>query len=91
MSDSSGQDWEAICELCGLCCFEKTVDQRGRFVTTRIPCRYLDIISRTCRVYGKRFKVGEGCVALSAELVRTADWLPDSCAYRRIFGNSDKP
>jgi uncharacterized cysteine cluster protein YcgN (CxxCxxCC family) len=75
-------EWEDRCRRCGLCCFEKSVDRRGRFVTTSVPCRHLDIISRECRVYGKRFTVGEDCVKLTPAVVRDADWLPDQCAYR---------
>lgn len=74
--------WEETCRRCGLCCFEKTVDRNGRLHTTRVPCRHLDIISRECRVYHKRLEVGEGCVRLTPEIVRRADWLPESCAYR---------
>jgi uncharacterized cysteine cluster protein YcgN (CxxCxxCC family) len=75
-------DWEEICKRCGLCCFEKSVDLRGKFVTTRNPCRHLDVISRECRVYHKRLEVGEGCVKLTPEIVTTVDWLPEGCAYR---------
>jgi len=75
-------NWEDTCLRCGLCCFEKSVDKHGRFVTTRIPCRHLDIISRECRVYHKRLEVGEGCVKLTPEVVHQVDWLPGSCAYR---------
>jgi uncharacterized cysteine cluster protein YcgN (CxxCxxCC family) len=78
--------WEESCRRCGLCCFEKSVDLKGRFITTKTPCRYLDIISRECRVYDKRFEVGEGCVKLTPEVVRNADWLPEDCAYRAISG-----
>ena len=74
--------WEDICQRCGGCCFEKAVDRRGRTVTTRVPCRHLDIISRECRVYPKRLEVGEGCLQLTPEVVMQADWLPDDCAYR---------
>lgn len=79
-------NWEEICRRCGLCCFEKSVDRRGQFFTTRTPCRHLDIISRECRVYHKRLTVGEGCVKLTPEIVRNADWLPDECAYRALAG-----
>lgn len=74
--------WEESCHRCGLCCFEKSVDLKGRFVTTKTPCRHLDIISRECRVYEKRLDVGEGCVKLTPDIVRKADWLPADCAYR---------
>jgi uncharacterized cysteine cluster protein YcgN (CxxCxxCC family) len=82
--------WEAVCNCCGLCCFEKSVDRRGRYFTTRTPCRHLDIVSRRCRVYHKRLDVGEGCVKLTPELVRAADWLPDECAYRALVGGDLK-
>ncbi|HKL25437.1 MAG TPA: hypothetical protein VJ910_04365 [Desulfuromonadales bacterium] len=75
-------DWEAICRRCGLCCFEKSVDERGRVTTTAVACRHLDVISRQCRVYHKRLDVGEGCVKLTPEIVAQADWLPEVCAYR---------
>jgi uncharacterized cysteine cluster protein YcgN (CxxCxxCC family) len=74
--------WEESCRRCGLCCFEKSVNLKGRFVTTKTPCRHLDIISRECRVYEKRLDVGEGCVKLTPDIVRKADWLPADCAYR---------
>jgi uncharacterized protein len=75
-------DWEDICLKCGECCFEKWIDADGSIITTRISCRYLDVVTRHCKVYSKRFDVGEGCVNLTPELVRAADWLPASCAYR---------
>ena len=79
--------WEEACNRCGLCCFEKSVDLRGRFVTTKIPCRHLDIINRECRVYHKRLDVGEGCVKLTPEVVAESDWLPADCAYRKVGRN----
>lgn len=80
--------WEEICNRCGLCCFEKKLDVRGRNVTTRVPCRHLDIVTRECRVYQKRFEVGEGCLQLTPEIVAAADWLPEDCAYRTAIKNS---
>lgn len=77
----SQQEWENICNHCGLCCFEKIRDNRGIIITTPIPCRYLDIYSRECKVYHKRFKVGEDCQQLTPELVARVDWLPEECAY----------
>lgn len=74
-------EWEALCRRCGQCCFEKDLDRRGRVVTTRVSCRHLDIVSRTCRVYRKRFEVGEDCVKLTPTVVRDALWLPEDCAY----------
>lgn len=78
-------DWENICLRCGECCFEKWIDADGSIITTRISCRYLDVVTRQCKVYTKRLDVGEGCVNLTPELVRSADWLPASCAYREYI------
>jgi len=83
-------DWESICQQCGLCCFEKYVDDRGRITTTPIPCRHLDVVTRDCRVYHKRLDVGEGCVKLTPEVVAEADWLPEECAYRKILGRGSR-
>lgn len=76
-------DWESVCKRCGLCCFEKSIDERGRVTVTTIACRHLDIVSRECRVYHKRLDVGEGCIKLTPEVVAQADWLPELCAYRQ--------
>jgi uncharacterized cysteine cluster protein YcgN (CxxCxxCC family) len=74
-------EWEALCNQCGLCCFEKSRLPNGRILTSRIPCAYLDIHSRQCRVYEHRFNVGEECQKLTPELVAEVDWLPEQCAY----------
>lgn len=77
--------WEDICRRCGECCFEKWIDGDGRVRETRIACRHLDIVTRECRVYHKRFDVGENCVELTPEVVRSASWLPRDCSYRRVL------
>lgn len=74
-------DWEGICKRCGLCCFEKWVEGDGTVHVTPIPCRYLDVVTRTCKVYHKRFEVDERCVKLTPEVVRSVNWLPEDCAY----------
>ena len=76
------QEWEDICNRCGLCCFEKIIDEKNRVITTRVPCRFLDLFSRECKVYHKRFEVGEECQKLTPEVVATVNWLPDECAYK---------
>jgi len=76
-------DWENICLQCGECCFEKWIDADGSVVTTRISCRYLDVVTRRCKVYAERLEVGEGCIQLTPEIVRSVNWLPASCAYRQ--------
>ncbi|MBN2645344.1 MAG: hypothetical protein JXR59_07720 [Desulfuromonadaceae bacterium] len=81
MPSLTTEQWEALCKRCGLCCFEKIRLPNGRVLTTPIPCRFLDLHSRSCRVYSKRFEVGENCQKLTPELVASVDWLPEECAY----------
>lgn len=82
-------EWENLCRRCGQCCFEKKYDEYGQIVTTRVACRHLDIVTRECRVYHKRFDVGENCVKLTPAVVAEADWLPACCAYREMIGTRD--
>lgn len=82
--------WEKICVQCGDCCFEKVIDPNGEIYHTSIPCRYLDINSRLCKVYHKRFETGEECIRLTPEIVKKVNWLSDSCAYVTLLRNPDQ-
>ncbi len=79
---SEWRDWENQCRRCGECCFEKTIDRYGCVHTTAVPCRFLDIHERTCRVYDQRQELEDDCVQLTPENIDTLHWLPASCAYR---------
>jgi len=74
-------EWESRCRSCGSCCFEKIEDEQGTIFYTRTPCRYLDVITRQCRVYDNRFAINPECVKLTAALVPTLRWLPRDCGY----------
>ncbi len=78
--------WETICKQCGLCCFEKIEDQDGTIFHTSIPCRYLDVVSRECNIYERRFEINPDCIKLTEELVRRLRWLHDTCGYRQALG-----
>jgi len=82
-NQEEAEQWEKICSRCGECCFEKKIDARGRIVTTTVPCRFLDIHSRNCRIYHQRQQAEEDCIKLTAENLPELDWLPEDCAYRR--------
>lgn len=84
------KNWEAICNRCGQCCFEKWVEGDGKIHVTPIPCRYLDVVSRTCKVYHKRFELDRRCVKLTPEVVRSVNWLPEDCAYVVHLRNLDQ-
>ena len=82
--DDSDDGWEQICLRCGNCCFEKWIDEGGTVYPTAVPCRYLDIHSRSCRIYHQRLQAEEDCIKLTPALVPQLNWLPATCAYRNL-------
>ena len=70
--------WEALCRRCGRCCTEKVLSA-GRVVLTTRPCRFLDGATRTCSVYGDRFRAEPGCVSSVEGLARGV--FPADCPY----------
>jgi uncharacterized cysteine cluster protein YcgN (CxxCxxCC family) len=81
----SEREWEMLCDGCARCCLVKLEDaDTGVYCYTRVACRYLDLHTCKCRVYHDRSHRRPGCVVLSAAKVREFEWLPDTCAYRRL-------
>ena len=75
----SSPDWEAICLRCGRCCYEK-IDFEGRIYYTDLPCQFLDLEIRTCKVYPSRHRHRPDCAKLTPELVGMG-LLPCDCPY----------
>lgn len=84
--NNSQQQWESLCEQCGLCCFEKIEDDYGNIFFTQTPCRYLDVITRECKIYPRRFEINPECIQLTEKLVSQLNWLHDGCGYRKALG-----
>lgn len=74
-------EWETLCRGCGSCCFEKIEDERGTIFYTQTACRYLDVVTRQCRIYENRFSINPECIKLTPELVPNLRWLPHDCGY----------
>jgi uncharacterized cysteine cluster protein YcgN (CxxCxxCC family) len=85
------QGWEELCHQCGDCCFEKLESDEGTIFFTQTPCRYLDISSRQCKIYDRRFAINPDCIKLTPELVRKLSWLHDGCGYIEAFGLRHSP
>ena len=77
--------WDALCKRCGQCCFEKIENERGTIFYTQTPCRYLDVVSRQCKVYDRRATINPTCIKLTPELLQQLRWLHPDCGYRRAF------
>jgi hypothetical protein len=74
--------WDSLCKQCGRCCFDKLEDGRGRIIYTQTACRYLDVATRRCKIFNRRFEINPHCMKLTPELVPTLRWLPPDCGYR---------
>lgn len=76
-------DWDSRCKQCGSCCFEKIEDERGNIFYMQSACRFLDVVTRRCKIFERRFEINPSCVQLTPELVQTLRWLPRDCGYHR--------
>ena len=85
LEDMSRQEWESLCDGCGRCCLHKLRDEDTQELTyTNVACRLLDHHSCQCGDYPHRQRRVPDCVQLTPKTVREVDWLPPSCAYRRL-------
>ena len=86
LEDMTPEEWEALCDGCGRCCLLKLEDEdTGAVHYTNVTCRLFDAETRRCGNYALRRQLVPGCVLLTPEnLDGAADWMPASCAYRRL-------
>ena len=82
--------WEDLCRRCGQCCFEKLIEENGTIFYTATACRFLDPVSRECKVYHKRTNVDEDCMQLTPEVVKSICWLPADCGYVKYLKRDPK-
>ena len=84
LAELSWDEWEALCDGCGLCCLVKLEDEdSGEVFNTSVSCRLLDIELCRCSNYENRFGLAPMCTAITPETVSGMNWLPETCAYRR--------
>lgn len=85
LSEMDPAEWEALCDGCGRCCLHKLEDiDTGLYYYTSVACRLLDAHSCRCRNYAERKRIVADCLELSQSGEEQYDWLPASCAYRRL-------
>lgn len=78
-------EWEALCDGCGLCCLVKLEDEDTQEVAyTKVACKLLNTKTAQCSDYQNRLKFVPDCLQLTPELVPQLRWLPPSCAYKRL-------
>lgn len=93
LEDLSHEEWEALCDGCGLCCLHRLQgeDEDAPVLTTRVVCRCYDLQNGGCSDYTNRFALVEGCTQLTHQRAAEFDWLPQTCAYRLRHHNLPLP
>lgn len=85
-------EWEALCDGCGRCCLHKLeYEDTGDIDYTDVACRLLDLSTARCSNYAGRRAHVPDCVQLTPESLPTINWLPATCAYRRLHEGRGLP
>lgn len=79
------QEWESLCDGCGLCCLVRFEDEdTGEIIPTRVSCKLFDAQLCRCSDYENRKKHVPDCIKLTPWNIDDLEWMPKSCAYRRV-------
>jgi uncharacterized cysteine cluster protein YcgN (CxxCxxCC family) len=90
LAEMSREEWESLCDGCGRCCLHKLRDEDTDAIAwTNVACRLLDLQTCRCSNYAQRRRLIPDCVRLTPEALDDIDWLPPSCAYRRLNEGRD--
>lgn len=85
LAELSVAEWEALCDGCGRCCLHKLeYEDTGEIDYTRVACRLLDLGTAQCSDYEGRRRQVPDCVQLTPANLDSINWLPATCAYRRL-------
>jgi len=90
LEEMTTEEWESLCDGCGLCCLEKLEDKyTGTIKYTSVACEYLDMTTCRCLIYENREFINADCIQLNPDKVKQIKWLPETCAYRYIREKQD--
>ncbi|MFN3586255.1 MAG: YcgN family cysteine cluster protein [Moraxellaceae bacterium] len=92
MAELTPAEWEALCDGCGRCCLHKLeYEDTGEIAYTRVACKLLDLASARCSDYAGRRRHVPDCVRLTPDTLGEINWLPATCAYRRLHEGRGLP
>ena len=85
-------EWEKLCDGCGKCCLVLLDEtDSGRLYETNVACKLFDVKKRRCSDYANRAKKVKDCVKLTPGNAGALDWMPETCAYRRLSRGEGLP
>lgn len=92
LTELNSAEWEALCDGCGLCCLIKLEDEELQEIAyTKVACKLLDCQTAQCSNYSQRMQHVPDCIQLTPEKLANIQWLPASCAYRRLEQGKSLP
>lgn len=90
LTELNQEEWESLCDGCGLCCLNKLEDwDTGEVAFTSVACRLLDGDSCRCVDYENRQATVPDCIQLTPKTVEEITWLPPTCGYRLVRDGED--
>ncbi len=88
LKEMSEEEFEALCDNCGRCCLIKLEDEDSNEIfPSDVHCKLFSPKNCLCTDYDNREKIVPDCVKLNADNISSLNWIPTSCAYRRIAEN----
>lgn len=92
LKEMSEAEWESLCDGCGKCCLVLLDEEgTGKLYETNVACRLFDVEKRRCSDYANRTKRVKDCVNLTPGNAGALDWMPETCAYRRLARGEGLP
>lgn len=92
LTEMTPEQWESLCDGCGKCCVLKLEDiDSGGIYYTDVSCKLLCTKTARCTNYTDRKKHVSDCVILQPHNLKDIHWMPESCAYRRLYEGRNLP
>ena len=92
MTAMSPEEWESLCDGCGLCCQVRVEDEAsGEIALSNVACRYLCLNAHRCTDYANRQANVPDCIKVTPENVHGLTWLPQTCSYRLVAAGRPLP
>lgn len=92
LAQMTHDEWESLCDGCGLCCLVKIEDEdTGEVFNTSVSCRLLTVQNCCCSDYENRLAAAPMCMQLTLENLPELHWLPESCSYNLLYKGEPLP
>lgn len=100
LSEMSRDEWESLCDHCGKCCLMKLENsdpdsedadngEEDSVYYTKLVCDLFNQKDGSCTDYWNRETLVPTCLRLTQDNLDQIEWLPPSCAYRRVMEGRD--